>query len=104
GDDFELSIYFGKNIAEKYSRLSWQIFSLFQAPLLRVYFRRKDDEWTIRKIRPISLQDVPGTHQEFLLESMEEFFGSKRSPSKKSRNTKYDVALLVNPDEKIPPS
>ncbi len=37
-DEFTLSIYFGKNLAKKYDRLSKQLFGLFTAPLLRANF------------------------------------------------------------------
>ena len=42
-DTFILSIYFGKNISKKYDRLSLQIYNLFQAPLLRVFFSKKGE-------------------------------------------------------------
>ena len=35
GNTFTLSIYFGRNMAKRYERLSLEIFNLFPAPLLR---------------------------------------------------------------------
>jgi len=32
-DRFELSIYFGRNVAKRYDKLSLQLFNLLQAPL-----------------------------------------------------------------------
>ena len=37
-DRFELSVYFGRNPAARYDVLAGQLFSLLQAPLLRVRF------------------------------------------------------------------
>lgn len=34
-DTFELSIYFGRNMTERYQRLAIRLFNQFQAPLLR---------------------------------------------------------------------
>ena len=37
---FTLSIYFGRNLAKRYERLSLHLFNLFQSPLLRVQFKK----------------------------------------------------------------
>jgi glutathione synthase/RimK-type ligase-like ATP-grasp enzyme len=105
GDDFELSVYFGKNMAEKYAAIAWQIFNTVQAPLIRVAYAKKSGEWRLRSIQPISLKDVPAGHKDFLKQSMDVFFDSKKGlSSKRSRTAKYDLAILVNPDEDQAPS
>ncbi len=48
-EQFVLSIYFGQNMAGQYEELSRQLYMLFQAPLLRVHFR-KGKTWTLRVI------------------------------------------------------
>ena len=104
-DDFELSIYFGKNLAERYSALSRVLFQLCPAPLLRAQFNRKDDEWHLRSIKPISLRDVQEAHTDFLISSMNEYFlGSSAGQSHKKKQMRYDLAILINPAEKMPPS
>lgn len=104
-DHFELSVYFGKNTAEKYNSLARQIFNHFQAPLVRAYFSKKNSEWQIKSISPISFKDVPKTHQEFLAESMNAFFSSGQNLSKKrSGSYRYDLAILCNDKEELPPS
>src|SRR4029077_19871408 len=40
-DEFVLSIYFGKNLAKKYDRLSAQIYRMFHAPFVRADFHRE---------------------------------------------------------------
>src|SRR5690606_4269052 len=42
-DRFTLSIYFGKNLAKRYDRLSAELYKLFQCPLLRADFRHLDE-------------------------------------------------------------
>ncbi len=104
-DRFLLSIYFGKNLAEKHSSLSKLIFSVFPAPLLRAYFFRKDGEWSLQSVKAISLKDVPHNHREFLISSINEYFTGHSGSRKKNRKKfKYDLALLVNPEETHPPS
>jgi glutathione synthase/RimK-type ligase-like ATP-grasp enzyme len=103
GDHFTLSIYFGKNMAKRYDRLCNRLFQHFQAPLLRAEFVRKDGDWLFRSISHIAGNDIPGDHHPFVIDAAQEFF-NKRSPRPAPRETRYDLAILVNPDEEIPPS
>ena len=53
GNRYELSIYFGRNLSEKYDRLALALFNQFPAPLLRVVFTREKDEWGISSVSVI---------------------------------------------------
>jgi len=44
-DRFTLSIYFGRNLAARYDRLSKALLNLFPAPLLRAEFVRSAKDW-----------------------------------------------------------
>tara|TARA_R110002073_G_scaffold293869_1_gene459547 strand:+ start:103 stop:1509 length:1407 start_codon:yes stop_codon:yes gene_type:complete len=104
-DEFEISLYFGKNLAEKYSSLAKIIYSHFRVPLLRVYCHKKNEVWNIRSIRSISFKEVPESHYEFVIEKMVEYLGSSHSNKRpKGPSEKYDLAILLNPEEKHPPS
>jgi glutathione synthase/RimK-type ligase-like ATP-grasp enzyme len=103
--EFELSIYFGQNIARRYHLLARDLFNLFPAPLLRAAFRRSEERWQLTSIRPIAMREVPDTHKEFLIQATEEYFARRRVPSGvKPPAGRYDLAILVNPQEKEPPS
>lgn len=102
-DDFTLSIYFGRNMAGKYERLATALFNLFPVPLLRAEFFRSDGKWHMKSINPIPLKDVPEDHFSSLLDFAKLYFRtSYKLPT--GRKTKYDMAILVNPEEKEPPS
>jgi glutathione synthase/RimK-type ligase-like ATP-grasp enzyme len=104
---FDLDIYFGKSVAKKHEQLSRQLYNLFPAPLLRVCFIWNQDQkkWMLQNIFPLPLNQIPELHKPYLLEFARQYFGRKRIRSA-SGNSKliYDIALLVNPDEKSPPS
>lgn len=100
---FELSIYFGRNTERVYDRLSLQLFNLFQAPLLRARFI-KEEKWELRGIRPVQVDDIPESRQPFLVEVASEYFSGKRKSVRKRSTAKYDLAILVNPNEEFPPS
>lgn len=101
--EFVLSIYFGKNIAQKYDRLCQQIHKLFPAPLIRVHFRFSK-KWHITTIMPIAITDVPLEHRAHLIEFAQAYFNKKRFHTAKLSKKPYDMAILINPDEKSPPS
>ncbi len=104
-DTFDLSIYFGKNITEKYNILAKQIFNHFQAPLMKVLFVKKEDTWIMKSISPISLRSIPESHKDFLKLSLQEFFNKNRTISKnKPKVYKYDLAILYNDEVEMPPS
>lgn len=103
GDSFTLSIYFGKNLAKRHNQLSQRLFAQFQAPLLRAEFIKKDAVWILRTLQPIASNDVPADHKPFVSEMAGEFF-SKRSVNRPKKETRYDLAILVNPAEELPPS
>ena len=100
---FELSVYFGRNLAKQYDRLALALFNAFPAPMLRARFVR-DPEWRLVGVRPIGLEDVPESHKPFLIEQAERYL--KRTPKKprQEKQARFDLAILVDPDEAMPPS
>jgi glutathione synthase/RimK-type ligase-like ATP-grasp enzyme len=101
--DFILSIYFGKNIAKQYDKLCSQLYNLFQAPLLRAKFFY-DKKWILQNISAISLVDIPENHKPFVVEFARSYFSKKRYSSSKIPRANYDLAILFNDEEKLPPS
>jgi glutathione synthase/RimK-type ligase-like ATP-grasp enzyme len=101
---FQLSIYFGHNLAKCYDRLSGNLFNLVQAPFLHATFARPKGNWILRSIQPIPVGDIPGGHREFALQKAREYFSGKRISIRKKRTTKYDLAILANSEEPEPPS
>ncbi len=97
-DDFVLSVYFGDNLAKKYDRLCKELYGLFQAPLLRFKFSRRN-HWRLRRVSAIALNAVPENHREFVAEAAAKHFARRSTRRPKRRSTRYDMAILHNPDE-----
>ncbi|GJL83592.1 MAG: ribosomal protein S6 modification protein [marine bacterium B5-7] len=102
-DAFTLSIYFGRNMATRYQTLCTRLFSHFQTPLLRVQFVHKANEWQIRNVRVIAAREIPESHHSFVIESAIRYFGS-RQRGKRPADSRYDLAILHDQDEKDTPS
>lgn len=101
--EFTLSVYFGHNVSRQYDKLSHELHKLFQAPFLRARFIF-NKKWILQGIKPISFSEIPEGHLEFLQEYARIYFQKKRYDKAKHTRYQYDLAILVNPEEKSPPS
>ena len=63
---FNLNIYFGRNLAKRYERLSRELFTRFHAHFLRSVFVRNQSGWILQNINPISINEVPQSHYPFV--------------------------------------
>jgi len=103
-DRFVLSIYFGRNTAKRYDRLSQELFNLFRAPLLRAFFIRSNHKWELQNVGPIGVSEVPDSHRDFLVRVSTEFFAGRRRHLRTRRPARFNLAILLNPRESHPPS
>jgi glutathione synthase/RimK-type ligase-like ATP-grasp enzyme len=102
-DSFDLSIYFGRNLARRYDALARAIFNEFPAPLLRARFVREEGQWRLRSIRPVPTSEIPEDHRPFLLEQAQRFFRRRPGPPAPD-NLRYDLAILWSEDDPNAPS
>jgi len=100
-DKVEFNIYFGMTRSEDLNKLAQQLFQMVQAPSLRAVFSKKT-KWVLQNIRPISLSEVPEVDKPLLVNSAERYLQRRRDY--RNGKKKYDLAILVNPDDKHPPS
>ncbi len=100
-DRVEFNIYFGTTQSEHLNKLALQLFQMVQAPSLRASFSKKN-KWVLHSIKPISLNEVPDADKPVLSQALEKYFQRRRDFRQDKK--KYDLAILVNPDDKNPPS
>ncbi len=100
---FELSVYFGKNLATRHERLAARLFSQFPAPMLRASFARTE-RWRLASVSPIAFRDVPRSHWEFVQSAAREYFAQPRYRRRARRSFPYDLAILHDPNEELAPS
>src|SRR5687768_9286419 len=100
-DRVEFDIYFGITQDEPFNKLARQLFQYVQAPCLSATFSKKT-KWVLQSIKPFSLGEVPEEEKTLLHDSVEKYLARKRDmkPDKK----KYDLAILIDPDDTNPPS
>lgn len=100
-DHFELSIYFGRNLAKRYDQLSQMLFNSFPAPLLRAEFVR-EEHWRLQNVRVIAADEVPKPHHDFVVEQAQRFFARPRVSGRIP--ARYKLAILLDPDAVDSPS
>ncbi len=89
-EKYQLNMYFGKTIVKRYARLARELFSYFEAPLLRAHFvfRKK---WELDQVYPIAVRDIPDWQRPFVVTAAGEYFLKlDRSPRRRKR-FEYDL-------------
>jgi glutathione synthase/RimK-type ligase-like ATP-grasp enzyme/ribosomal protein S18 acetylase RimI-like enzyme len=102
-NEFSLNIYFGQTSEKGFSTLAKKLYQLFEAPLFKVVFA-KSDKWIIRKLEVLTLNKIPESEFNYVSEFAKRYFNKKRFNHTKLINYKYDLAILVDPNESTPPS
>lgn len=102
--EFELPIFFGRCENTEMQDLARQIFDLFRCPLLKVEFRYHG-KWHIDTVKPLHLNGwVTGARKDFFIAALSGYLSKPwRSPRTKNA-ARYDLAILRNRQEKMPPS
>jgi glutathione synthase/RimK-type ligase-like ATP-grasp enzyme len=103
-DSFELSIYFGRNMAARHEALSRRLFDLLRAPLLRAHFERHGALWHLRGVRPIAASDIPDSHQDFVVWAAGAYFSGRKRAPRRRPPPRYALAILVDPANPEPAS
>jgi glutathione synthase/RimK-type ligase-like ATP-grasp enzyme len=102
-EEFELSVYFGHNTAEGHDKLALALFNAFPAPLLRAKFEF-EGRWRLAGVRVIGLAEVPESHRAFVVQQAERYLRRAPRKAKESPPARFDLAILHNPEDPMPPS
>ncbi len=104
-DRFTLSIYFGKNTANRYDDLCRELFNRFHCLFLRAEFARGSDGlWDLQNINPIGMVDVPKSHYGFILKTAKSYFTATGYRRRARQSFRYSTAILHKPDAGNSPS
>lgn len=102
---FDLSVYFGRNTAERYRRLSRELFNHVPIPFLRARFDRDaDGVWTLSTVKAVPASDVPEAHRDFIIEAAQRFFRRPAGETAARRDYRFDLAILWSEKDEQAPS
>lgn len=102
-EKLDLYICFGKVHLNALNRIGTLLFNLFQVPILKAVFTKKE-KWTLTNLRPLNLSELPDEYENHLKASLEDYLQGKNRLNKQYSRKKFDLAILINPEEQTPPS
>jgi glutathione synthase/RimK-type ligase-like ATP-grasp enzyme len=98
-----MDVYFGRCAFPDLQDLALQVFEGFRAPALRVTLKYKGG-WRITGIRPVKLKSLDKEEEIRFLGALKGYMSKPWRQPRTRRPPKYDLAILHDPQEPLPPS
>lgn len=99
----ELLVFFSWAEEERYQKLARKIFDIYPAPILKISLRREKNN-ILFKVKHCAFVELNAEEQLLFIQRLELFTTKTwRVPFSKKQH-RWDMAILVNPDEPHPPS
>jgi glutathione synthase/RimK-type ligase-like ATP-grasp enzyme len=95
--------YFGQVRDASFKQLARVLFERFPCPILEVCLRF-GIQWEITELRLGSHLELSDVEQTAFAEALEKFSNKVWRNAKSKRSLRYDLAILVNPEDSMPPS
>ncbi|MDR9467534.1 RimK family protein [Marinospirillum sp.] len=99
----EITLCFGQTLFEPLSELARQIFEHFPCPLLSISFR-PGDNWQIEALKPKGLKHLTPEEEDLFATALDGFSRKIWRKTTQRRKYRYDLAILVDHQEALPPS
>jgi hypothetical protein len=101
--DFGVLVYFGETSYSTLSDLARQVFETFPCPILRLEFER-EKVWQISAIKPAGLHTLTDLQEDSFAAALDKFSKKLWRKPRARRTYRYDIAMLADPNEAMPPS
>lgn len=100
---YELTLFFGQCDAKELQPLARQVFETFRCPLLRLELRLQGS-WRIGAIKALPLSAVAPEAEPALFAALEGYLSRRWRQPRARLSYRYDLAVLQDPAEELPPS
>lgn len=100
---FELMIYFGMTSISGLGELARQLFEQFSVPILKVTFQNKG-RWQVNGVEAVALNQLNDAQQTEFANALDNYSHLVWRKPRLRKSYKYDMAILVDPEERFPPS
>jgi glutathione synthase/RimK-type ligase-like ATP-grasp enzyme len=102
-DGFSVKSYFGRVQEEVLAPLARDLFERFACPILEIEFRKKA-RWEIAALTPLAPAEIDDSEQTVFADALERYSRAVWRRPKERTRYRYDMAILVDPSEPLPPS
>jgi len=101
--EFSLYSYFGTTPDPAFQELARLLFERFPCPVLQITLRWQQ-QWEITDLNAISPRQLDDVMQTLFAEALDKFSKKVWRKGRTRKTARYDLAILINPEEKLPPS
>ena len=104
GEQRSVRTWFGDTLATSFKGIAKAVFERFPCPLLEISLEYRG-RWRIRKVQALPLSSLKDAEEQEAFANRFESFSNKMWRKPKARKSfRYDLAILVDPQEALPPS
>jgi glutathione synthase/RimK-type ligase-like ATP-grasp enzyme len=103
-DGYRLRVYFGRTGFPQLKILARRLFERFPCPILEAVLMHAGDGWQVRSIRAVAYAELETGEMPEFVDALERFTKSLWRKPRSSKSARWDMAILVNPEEQLPPS
>ncbi|MDI5890798.1 RimK family protein [Halomonas rhizosphaerae] len=104
GDQLTLRVLFGECREPCLARLARRLFERLPCPLLEARLVRRHEVWRLSRLRPLRLRDLAPEEQDLFATALNRHSRKVWRTPKARRRYRFDLAILVDPQEALPPS
>ena len=101
--ELEIFCYFGWVENPQLQKLGRKIFNQYPAPILQIALSKKDSVFSLQ-IKRYAYASLTAEQSEVFRSRLQEFVKTVWRSSAKRKQGRWDMAILINPLEKVPPS
>ena len=101
--EVRIRTYFGQVEHPELKPVARALFERFPCPILEVVFKRRKG-WQIESMKPAAPADLEEREQDVFAAALDRFSSMVWRKPRARRRYRFDLAVLVNPDEEMPPS
>ena len=100
---FRFFCYFGQADNASLNPLAKKLFERFTCPILKIDLVKRKF-WELEKVRPCTLKQLDESQQNLFADAFEQFSRNMWRKPRAKKRYRYDLAILVNDQEALPPS
>jgi glutathione synthase/RimK-type ligase-like ATP-grasp enzyme len=103
-EQLEFKTYFGQTADPSLKPLARVVFERFPAPIFSITLKYLDGRWMIADLGIVDHKSLTDAEETAFGEALDTFSREVWLPKKARKQARHDLAILVNPEEAMPPS